>query len=430
MTEPTTVFVEVTNTLEAQYITGFQRHTREIFRRLPHDGHLSFVAVKWCQECGTFRHLTEAEAQRLETFSEPQAPARSRLSRLGDRLPSRFAPLARRAIKHRAAHRVREELANWRRRRNHDPAHQTLRIDRCPASSWWFDLEAAWHDRPLRSELLPRLAAQGVRTSTLVADLMPYTHPQWFDGNQIEIFTRFMDAHLRYSELFVTISQCASSDLAEVAKAQGHTPLKIAPMRMGSDFRVPTASTRPGVAPPQRYALCVGTVEPRKNHIVLVKAFDALRDEIEDLAVVIVGKPGWMTEDLQAQIRSHPEYGQRLRWLARVSDDQLAALYQYAHICVQPSLYEGFGSPVLEGLAFGVPVLASNAGAHPEAGGELAQYFEPDDLQALVSLMHQHFTDDGFHQTALQRLNGFTPNSWADSATDIVNAFEASVLHD
>ena len=418
-----TVFVEVANTLAVNYVTGFQRHTREMLGRLidpewmQAHPRVRFVPVVWCEECGTYRRLTEGESQAFARFVPRPAPEPSRLAPLAAALP---APLAAQA---RA---VRRYLVGRARIRNHPPEHARLRIDDWPTDPWFFDLEAAWHNQPHRSVVLPWLHRRNVRTATLVADVMPTQFPQWFDAGQIRLFSSFMEAHLEASEKFVCISECSRRDVIDLAGRLGLSrTLDTSVITMGANFdRAADGLERPAQAPPGRYLLSVATIEPRKNHGLLIDAFDRLRDGHPDLGLVFVGKAGWMTDDLQARIASHPDHGGRFRWLDKVDDELLDALYAHAFLAVQPAFYEGFGTPVIEALGHGVPTLSSTGGALPEAGGALAEYFEPDDLDALVGLVERHLVDEVHHLAQRAALADYRPPTWEDGAKGIVAAFE------
>ncbi|MFN8051690.1 MAG: glycosyltransferase family 1 protein [Acidimicrobiales bacterium] len=421
-----TVWVEVSHTLAVDYVTGFQRHTRELLARLQRlDGDVTYVPVRWCQECGTFRRLTPAEADRLATFVPPAQRTRSRLAQLTDPLPAPLKAAGRRLVRTRPAHALREELARRRRLRNHPPEHAALRIDTWPDESWFFDLEAAWHNVPHRNELLGWLAARGVHTATLVADVMPTQFPEWFDAGQIRLFSTFIEAHLRRSEKFVCISECSRRDVIDLAERLGlHRPLETSVITMGANFQ-PAADDlpRPVEAPPGRYLLSVATVEPRKNQGLLIAAYERLRADHDDLALVLVGKAGWMTDALQAEMRSREQVDDRFRWLDKVDDRLLDALYRHAFLAVQPAFYEGFGTPVIEALGNGVPTLSSTGGALPEAGGEWAEYFDPHDVDELVELIARHLTDADYHRERRDALASYRPPSWEDGAAGIAAAF-------
>jgi glycosyltransferase involved in cell wall biosynthesis len=258
-----------------------------------------------------------------------------------------------------------------------------------------------------------------------VADVMPEQFPQWFDAGQIRLFDTFIRAHLLHSERFVCISEAARRDVvafAADAKLGGELDTHL--ITMGANFRrVPDDLARPASAPEGRYVLSVATIEPRKNHGTLLDAFEVLAPRHPDLALVFVGMPGWMTEATIERFRDHPEAGRRFRWLDRVDDDELDALYRHAFLCVQPSYYEGFGTPVIEALGNGIPTIASTGGALPEAGGTWAEYFEPDDTAELVALMDRHLDDPRHHEARRAALADYRPPTWEDGAEGIVAAF-------
>ena len=424
----TTVWVDVTNTLAVAYVTGLQRLTRELLTRLPGPDStepVRFVPVRWCEECDGFKRLDAAERDRLENFRSPTDPERSRLAKLGDPLPERAKTAARVVVHSPPVRSLRDEIARRRRSRDHPASHAEQLISSWPANSYFLDLEAAWHNTPTRDILLPRLRREGVTTATLVADVIPEMFPEWFDANQIELFDRFIRAHLQHSEMFPCISTCSERDLIAFARKVGITrPLDTSVVAMGANFtRAADDLARPAEAPPGRYILSVGTVEPRKNHGLLIDAFERLCGTYHDLSLVFVGKSGWMTAEVIERMRSHPELGARFVWPENVSDDLLDAFYRHAYLSVQPSFYEGFGAPVVEALGNGVPTLASTGGALPEAGGEWAEYFDPHDVDALIALIDRHYGDPAHHEEMRKRLVDYRPPTWEDGAADLLAAF-------
>ena len=102
-----------------------------------------------------------------------------------------------------------------------------------------------------------------------------------------------------------------------------------------------------------RYVLVVGTVEPRKNHAVLLDAFEQLARTDPDLHLVVVGRAGWNNDEVVARLRQHPLRGHRLHWFEGAGDELLGELYRAATVVAVPSITEGFGLPVIEALAVG-----------------------------------------------------------------------------
>lgn len=127
------------------------------------------------------------------------------------------------------------------------------------------------------------------------------------------------------------------------------------------------------------YILFVGTLQPRKNIERLIEAFSLVKKKKEDLKLVIIGKKGWMFEEvLNAPKKYNVESS--IIFLDSVSDSDLSGFYENAEVFVLPSLYEGFGLPILEAMKLGCPVIASKVSSLPEAGGDAALYFDPKNV--------------------------------------------------
>jgi glycosyltransferase involved in cell wall biosynthesis len=125
------------------------------------------------------------------------------------------------------------------------------------------------------------------------------------------------------------------------------------------------------------YALFVGTLEPRKNIPLLLEAFALVRREL-NVQLLLVGGRGWLDEPIFAA-HARSGLGDAARFVGSLGEDDLAILYSRAGVFVLPSLYEGFGLPVLEAMAAGKPVLCSTATSLPEVAGDAALYFDPVD---------------------------------------------------
>jgi glycosyltransferase involved in cell wall biosynthesis len=148
---------------------------------------------------------------------------------------------------------------------------------------------------------------------------------------------------------------------------------------------------------PDRFFLHVGTLQPRKNIPVLLEAL-ALLSRTET-PLILVGGKGWYYEAIYERIR---ELGlaDRVRFAGYVDDDQLPLWYNAASALVFPSLYEGFGLPIVEALACGAPVIAADTSSLPEAGGDVALYFEPRDPAALAAHLARALDDPALRRHA------------------------------
>lgn len=175
------------------------------------------------------------------------------------------------------------------------------------------------------------------------------------------------------------------------------------------------------------YVLAVGTVEPRKDLPSLLHAIDRLAPDHADLRLVHVGSDGWGTttfDDTLADL-GHPD---RIRRLGRRSDEELRHLYAGARVVAYPSIYEGFGLPVLEAMSAGVPVVATSVPAIVEVAGEAALLVDVGDVDALADALDRVWTDDGLRNrlrtAGAARVERY---SWSACADGLVALFARAV---
>lgn len=134
---------------------------------------------------------------------------------------------------------------------------------------------------------------------------------------------------------------------------------------------------------PQKYILYVGTLQPRKNIQTLMKAFKKFSDKNSSYTLVLVGKKGWLYDEIFKEV-DELELKDSVIFTGFLPDNEVIELYKHAYCFVLPSLYEGFGIPVLEAMSHGCPVLSSFSSSLPEVGGEAAIYFDPENIDGLV----------------------------------------------
>ncbi|MCC6805145.1 MAG: glycosyltransferase family 4 protein, partial [Anaerolineae bacterium] len=133
--------------------------------------------------------------------------------------------------------------------------------------------------------------------------------------------------------------------------------------------------------------------QPRKNYARLIQALAALRARSYDVDLVIAGGRGWLEDPIYAAIRD-AGMSDHVHFIGFAADDDLPALYSAALITALPSLYEGFGIPVLESMACGTPVVTSNVSSLPEVAGDAALTVDPTDLDAIIAALQQLIDDD------------------------------------
>jgi glycosyltransferase involved in cell wall biosynthesis/GT2 family glycosyltransferase len=175
---------------------------------------------------------------------------------------------------------------------------------------------------------------------------------------------------------------------------------------------------------PRNFIFFVGSSEPRKNIVTLIRAYVNLPESIQNnYPLIIAGGKGWLNSDVDALIASQPS--NHIFRLGYVSEQDLPALYSAAMVFVYPSLYEGFGLPILEAMSCGTPVITSNTSSMPEIGGDAALYINPTDVQQLTTLLLEVISDDDLRKElswkGIERAKEF---SWEKTARETLKIYE------
>lgn len=175
---------------------------------------------------------------------------------------------------------------------------------------------------------------------------------------------------------------------------------------------------------PERFLIHLGTIEPRKNLDRLVDALQMVRQEDENLSLILAGARGWLYDDFLARIAAEG-LENVVRPLGWVDDADLPGVIAAASLAVQPSLYEGFGLPILEHMACGQVVAASNSSSHPEVGGQAAAYFEATDTREMAAVIQRLLRDKGEYtrrrQSGLEQAQRF---SWQRAAQETIKIYD------
>lgn len=259
-------------------------------------------------------------------------------------------------------------------------------------------LDSSWHLNFY--DLAERLKEQGASIVSVVYDLIPISHPQFCDAGLTKVFERWFDWIATTADGFVCISQTVQSDvLHAVTERLGEDVAKqrkFEYFHLGSELdlvqRDTTVDSRIEMlfdAIEDTY-LMVSTIEPRKNHIYLIKAFDKLWAQGLKIRLCIIGKIGWKSDELIGLIQRHPELNKRLFMFNQLNDAGLEYAYAHASALVFPSHAEGFGLPLVEAMQRGVPVMASDLPVFREIGGEYIAYFDLSSDESLATLILEH----------------------------------------
>lgn len=257
---------------------------------------------------------------------------------------------------------------------------------------------ADWHGSDSNYiEYLVALHGTGVVLVQMVYDLLPLVAPQ-YSGHATEYLTRYVRAVYPLCSRLIAISEHTKADVAKWLQAANLRVPPISVVRLGDDFHVVkpaqpvsehfTASGLSG----DDYILCVGTIEARKNHTLLYYAYKLAESRGVQLPkLVIVGRQGWQAENIYEIMTHDPVTKDNFVILENINDNELSWLYEHCLFSIYPSFYEGWGLPIAESVAHGVPCLSSNTSSMPEIAGNLLMYFSPyspeECLAAITTLL-------------------------------------------
>ncbi len=229
----------------------------------------------------------------------------------------------------------------------------------------------------------------GTPTVLTIHDLIFKLYPEAHKPLNLWYLNRSVPLFCQRARAIIAVSEATKRDIVDsyhVDPAKIHVIYEAAAEHFAPPEPDKIRQVRQKYELPERFLIHLSTIEPRKNLNRLLDAFLALRQTIPNLELVLAGSKGWLVEDFFARLERE-RLNNIVRQLGWVPDDDLPAVLAAADLAVQPSLYEGFGLPVLENMASGQVVAASNAASHPEVGGEAAAYFDPTDTAEMTAVI-------------------------------------------
>lgn len=260
-------------------------------------------------------------------------------------------------------------------------------------SSWWrmkgvvTDLQRdgvqLYHG--LSGELPIGIRKSGIRSVVTIHDLIFLRHPEFYNWVDTKIYAWKFRQTLREADHVIAISECTKRDILYYGDID-EQKISIVYQSFAPRFSVEVSEeqrtqVRSAYQLPQRYILNVGSIEARKNILQAVQALPLLPD---DVALVMVGRHTPYTDQVLQYVREH-HLEERVRVLHGVPDEHLPMLYALAESFVYPSVYEGFGIPIIEAISCGLPVVACSGSCLEEAGGPDSLYVQPGNVEAMAA---------------------------------------------
>jgi len=285
-----------------------------------------------------------------------------------------------------------------------------------------------WHRKGVA--LVDLRARHGFRLAVMCYDLLPLRHPEWFFADDVARFAAYWRAALPAASRILCNARCVAQDLRDFAAAEGLGQVDpvVVPLGHAPAVRPHALPALPAPLAAGRYALFVSTVEPRKGHAVLAEAWQALLGrglpQQAGFHLVFVGRRGWMVEALLDRLDAlGADPANRFLHFDAAEDALLARLYRDAAFCLYPSRSEGFGLPVIEAMAQGKAVIASNGGAVAETAAGLAPCLDPLDVAAWTATLGAWIADPAARAPWEARIrDGFRFETWPAAADRIIAA--------
>jgi len=260
----------------------------------------------------------------------------------------------------------------------------------------------------------------------LTFELMPRMHTL----SKRLFFRRMMRWSIDHADRLIAISNSTRADLIRLL---GVRPDRVVAVPLAADvgFRpVPAAEAEATCAEyglgRRGFILFVGVLEPRKNLPLLLEAYAALPPGLAVMPLVVVGKKGWMFSETLAQVDRLGLDG-RVRFTGHVPQAHLPALYSGARVVVYPSLYEGFGLPVLEAMQCGAPVITTTSSSIPEVAGDGAVLVDPHDVDGLTGALVKVLSDEAFAAELSRRAQRQASRfSWERCARETLEVYRSA----
>lgn len=269
-----------------------------------------------------------------------------------------------------------------------------------------------------------------VASVVTVYDLSFIHYPQVLPAARrlyLQMFTRLT---CRRARRVIAISHSTAQDVAasfEIPRervdvaAPGYDPAVYRPLPVGD-----VAQFRQAKGLPERFWLFIGTLEPRKNLTTLLNAYAQLPTS-EQLPLILGGGKGWDYDDIFTTIERH-QLADKVRWVGFIPTDELPFWYNSAETFFYPSVFEGFGLPVLEAMACGTPVIVSDSTSLPEIVGESSVRVPPYDEDAWVTALHRAFHDRAWRENAAQQgIKEVERYTWQQTAETTLRSYECAL---
>ncbi len=284
-------------------------------------------------------------------------------------------------------------------------------------------LDSTWHiDMRIPLEDTKKNKAKII---TVIYDLIPILHPEFCMGSLVKVFNNWFNENKKVTDGYLAISETVKNDVMQYLQTSEN--YRFDSFMLGSNIHknneaiedISKELIKVFDNNKNNIYMVVSTIEVRKNHSYLIDVFEELWKQEIDVKLCIIGRLGWHVNELVSRIQTHTEKNKRLFMFNNLNDESLLFAYKHAKALVFPSFVEGFGLPIIESLAKGLPVLASDTPIHREVGKNNIAYFNLDDSNDLVKKIIQ-IENEGIPEKLIPKGDMHIYN-WEESTKDFLN---------
>ncbi len=289
------------------------------------------------------------------------------------------------------------------------------------APAYWTQTRFAWELWKLRPEklwmpvqALPFFLPKGIETTVTIHDLAFKYFPEHFPKKDQRRLHLFADFAVKHADKLIAVSESTKRDIIKWYPDVDASKIKV--IYHGFECQSTVNNQQSTINSQQitdavlikysleakKYLLYVGAIQPRKNIATLLQAFAAERAHHIDMKLVLAGEKAWLWKETMEAIERHP-FREDIIVTGTIPFSDISALYASAKMFIFPSLYEGFGIPVLEAMAAGVPVICADNSSLPEVGADAALYFEALDVAKLAEHIELLWTDEALCKEWIDR---------------------------